>query len=61
MKVKFSPETRDDFGKYKDYLQKLKKSNTDKYRHIKPLINYDCNIINNNNSNSVVCGCQEEK
>ena len=36
MKVKFSPHTRDDFGKYKDYLQKLKKSNTDKYRHIKP-------------------------
>lgn len=36
MKVKFSPHTRDDFGKYKDYLQKLKKSSTDKYRHIKP-------------------------
>ena len=36
MKVKFSPHTRDDFGKYKDYLQKLKKSDVDKYRHIKP-------------------------
>lgn len=23
MKVKFSPHTRDDFGKYKDYLQEL--------------------------------------
>lgn len=23
MKVKFSPDTRDDFGKYKDYLQKV--------------------------------------
>lgn len=36
MKVKFSPETRDDFRKYKDHLQELKKSDTDKYRHINP-------------------------
>lgn len=36
MKVKFSPDTRDDFRNYKEYLQKLKKSDTDKYRHIKP-------------------------
>ena len=36
MKVKFSNETKIDFGKYKEYLQELKNSNTDKYRHIKP-------------------------
>lgn len=36
MKVKFSNETKNDFGKYKEHLQKLKKSDTDKYRHIKP-------------------------
>lgn len=35
MKVKFSPDTRDDFRKYKDYLQELKKSNSDKYHHVK--------------------------
>ena len=36
MKVKFSPDTRDDFRNYKEYLQKLKDSNKGKYRHIKP-------------------------
>lgn len=36
MKVKFSPETRDDFRKYKDHLQELKNSNSDKYHHVKP-------------------------
>ena len=36
MKVKFSPDTRDDFRNYKDHLQDLKKSNVDKYRHVKP-------------------------
>ena len=36
MKVKFSNETKNDFGKYKDHLQELKKSNSSKYRHIKP-------------------------
>ena len=36
MKVKFSPDTRDDFRKYKDHLQELKKSNSDKYHHVKP-------------------------
>ena len=36
MKVKFSNETKNDFGKYKDHLQELKKSNSGKYRHIKP-------------------------
>lgn len=36
MKVKFSPDTRDGFRNYKDHLQELKKSNSSKYRHIKP-------------------------
>jgi hypothetical protein len=27
---------KNDFRNYKEHLQKLKKSNTDKYRHIKP-------------------------
>jgi hypothetical protein len=36
MKVKFSNETKNDFRNYKEHLQKLKKSDTDKYRHINP-------------------------
>ena len=36
MKVKFSNETKNDFRKYKDHLQELKKSNSDKYHHVKP-------------------------
>ena len=36
MKVKFSPDTRDDFRNYKDHLQELKKSNSNKYRYINP-------------------------
>ena len=36
MKVKFSPDTRDDFRNYKKHLQELKNSNSNKYRHIKP-------------------------
>ena len=36
MKVRFSNETKNDFGKYKEHLQDLKKSDIDKYRHIKP-------------------------
>ena len=36
MKVKFSPNTKDDFGNYKEYLQELKKSDSDKYYHINP-------------------------
>lgn len=36
MKVKFSPDTRDDFRNYKNHLQELKNSNSNKYRHIKP-------------------------
>ena len=36
MKVKFSNETKNDFGRYKEYLQELKKSDTSKYRHINP-------------------------
>ena len=36
MKVKFSPDTKDDFRNYKEYLDKLKKSDTGKYGHIKP-------------------------
>ena len=36
MKVKFSPDTRDGFRNYKNHLQELKKSNSSKYRHIKP-------------------------
>ena len=35
MKVKFSPDTRDDFRNYKEHLQKLKDSDRNKYRHIK--------------------------
>ena len=36
MKVKFSPNTKDDFRNYKEYLEELKKSDTGKYSHIKP-------------------------
>ena len=36
MKVKFSPDTRDDFRNYKEYLQKLKDSNKSKYHYISP-------------------------
>ena len=36
MKVKFSPDTKDDFRNYKEYLDKLKKSDSGKYSHIKP-------------------------
>ena len=36
MKVKFSPDTRDDFRNYKEYLQDLKSSDSNKYNHIKP-------------------------
>ena len=36
MKVKFSNETKNDFGRYKEHLQELKKSDTSKYRHINP-------------------------
>ncbi len=36
MKVKFSPDTRDDLRNYKEHLQKLKDSNRNKYHYIKP-------------------------
>lgn len=36
MQVKFSPDTKDDFGRYKEYLQELKKSDKEKYHHISP-------------------------
>ena len=39
MKVKFSNETKNDFRKYKDHHQELRKSNSDKYHHVKPKFN----------------------
>ena len=36
MKVKFSPDTKDDFRNYKEYLKKLKDSDSNRYHHISP-------------------------
>lgn len=36
MKVEFSNETKNDFGRYKEYLYRLKGTDSSKYNHIKP-------------------------
>ena len=36
MKVIFTSETKEDFRKHNDYVRRLKKTNSSKYRHIKP-------------------------
>lgn len=36
MKVKFSPNTKDDFRNYEDYLKDLKSSDVKKYSHLSP-------------------------
>ena len=55
MKVRFSPETDDDFRKHRDYLRKIRKSDGHKYQ------NYELDGIRKSLKNNITKGLEGKK